>query len=118
MILIGRGAPWSRTVNNEYRTVNHCLELLKSCDLPRPVKLRVELQLIQLKRLLINETVSVGDDNWQALLAHMRTLKESAPEEEELVSVMGEIKSLITGLNGAVESPCPGESRGEQGVAI
>lgn len=95
-------------MNDEFRAINHCLQLLKSCDIPRLLKLQVELQLIQIKTLLINDTLTSSDTTFQQLLTHMRALEENAAHDDNLVNVMGEIKTLLSGLDGAAA----GDGRG------
>ena len=42
-------------MDNQYRIINQCLQLLKQSEMPTIKKLRVEIQLIQMKRLLLKK---------------------------------------------------------------
>ena len=44
-------------MDHQYSIINQCLQLLKQSDMPTIKKLRVEIQLIQMKRLLLNEAI-------------------------------------------------------------
>lgn len=60
---------------DEYTRINQCIELLKGSNLSTIKKLRIEIQLIQLKRHLLNDdfhvTVSFGKVTLAEVLAEM-----------------------------------------------
>lgn len=47
-------------MNSRYNLINDCLEVLRQCDIPAIPKLRLEVQLFQIKLLLLGDQVG-GD---------------------------------------------------------
>jgi hypothetical protein len=47
-------------MNSRYRLINDCLQVLRQCDLASRQKLRLEVELFQVKLLLLSDEVS-GD---------------------------------------------------------
>lgn len=91
----------------QYRAVNTCLNLLKQCDIPKKVKLHVELQLMQIKRLLLDDGIprpltphSPESDIFDTLVTDMKALKDETMETDCLVNVIGDIRCVLAGLGG------------------
>jgi len=70
----------------QYRIVNECLPLLKQAEIPSIKKLRIEIQLIQLKRLLLHE----GGPDWYC-------------DEDTLSDVLCDLRKIRDG-EGAVDA--------------
>jgi hypothetical protein len=94
-------------MDQQYSVINQCLQLLKRCDLPTIKKLRVEIQLIQLKRLLLNDTISSeillssgGDEMFQGLLCQMRTISSGNDKADALSELMNQLSGMLTLLGG------------------
>lgn len=86
----------------QYSIINQCLQLLKQSDMPTIKKLRVEIQLIQMKRLLLNEAIpkeaengTCGEDEFEGLLTQMRRICGGNYEGEALSSLMDRIGGML-----------------------
>ena len=93
-------------MDHQYRIVNQCLELLKQSEMPTIKKLRVEIQLIQMKRLLLNDTLpyevkcgSCGEDVFEGLLNQMRGICGGKCDGEALSKLMERIGGMLTVLD-------------------
>ena len=94
-------------MDHQYSIVNQCLQLLKQSDMPTIKKLRVEILLIQMKRLLLNDEVpeevmcrSCGDDVFEGLLCQMRGICGENCEGEALADLMNNIGGMLNALSG------------------
>lgn len=94
-------------MDQQYTIVNQCLQLLKQSDMPTIKRLRVEIQLIQMKRLLLNDAIpndvkcgSCGKDVFEALLSQMRRICSESYEGEALSDLMDRIGGMLTVLGG------------------
>jgi hypothetical protein len=94
-------------MEHQYSIINQCLQLLKQSDMPTIKRLRVEIQLIQMKRLLLNEDIShelksgpCGRDVFEALLNQMRNLCGEGSERDLLPDLMERIGGMLTVLGG------------------
>lgn len=94
-------------MDQQYSVINQCLQLLKRCDLPTIKKLRVEIQLIQLKRLLLNEAISSeillssgGEEMFQGLLYQMQTINSGSAKADALAELMNQLSGMLTLLDG------------------
>ena len=94
-------------MDHQYSIINQCLQLLKQSDMPTIKKLRVEIQLIQMKRLLLNDNLtndfvrrSCGDDVFEGLLSQMRRICGGGYEGEALSDLMERIGGMLTVLGG------------------
>jgi len=94
-------------MDQQYGVINQCLQLLKRSDLPTIKKLRVEIQLIQLKRLLLNDAISseimlssCGNDMFEGLLCQMRTISSGSAKADALSELMNQISGMLTLLGG------------------
>jgi len=92
-------------MDNQYRIVNQCLQLLKQSDLPTIKKLRVEIQLIQMKRLLLNDGISkevrngsCGDDVFVGLLCEMQKICDGNADGEVLAELMDRMAGMLSVL--------------------
>ncbi|GFO54650.1 hypothetical protein GMSM_16570 [Geomonas sp. Red276] len=91
----------------QYSIINQCLQLLKQSDMPTIKKLRVEIQLIQMKRLLLNEAIPkeaesgvCSEDKFEGLLSQMRRICGGNYEGEALTSLMDRIGDMLMVLGG------------------
>jgi len=90
-------------MDNQYRIINQCLQLLKHSDMPTIKKLRVEIQLIQMKRLLLNDALpaevrlgSCGEDVFEGLLQQMRGICSTGYDSEALRDLMDRIGGMLS----------------------
>ena len=91
----------------KYSILNQCLQVLKQSDMPTIKKLRVELLLIQIKRILLNDDLSnknksgcCGEGMFEGLLNQMRGICGGNYEGSclsELMDRMGGMLSTLTG---------------------
>jgi hypothetical protein len=98
-------------MDNQYRIINQCLQLLKQSEMPTIKKLRVEIQLIQMKRLLLNDALpievkcgSCGEDVFEGLLSQMRCICGGTSDGEALTDLMERIGGMLSSL-GAEHAP-------------
>jgi len=89
-------------MDNQYRIINQCLQLLKQSEMPTIKKLRVEIQLIQMKRLLLNDALpnevkcgSCGEDVFEGLLSQMRGVCSGGCDGEGLTLLMERIGAML-----------------------
>lgn len=89
-----------------YSIVNQCMQLLKQSDLPTIKKLRVEILLIQLKRLLLDDELSLepksgpcGEEAFEALLAQMRGICGTECEGEMINELMDQMGGFVSELS-------------------
>lgn len=94
-------------MEHQYSIINQCLQLLKQSDLPTIKKLRVEIQLIQMKRLLLNDALtselmsdSCGEEVFEGLLNQMRRICRGSAEADALAELMKSIGGMLTVLGG------------------
>ncbi|HBA86735.1 MAG TPA: hypothetical protein DCZ75_01770 [Geobacter sp.] len=94
-------------MDHQYSIINQCLQLLKQSDMPTIKKLRVEIQLIQMKRLLLNDNLSsemmrgcCGEDVFEGLLGQMRRICGGGYEGEALTDLMERIGGMLNILGG------------------
>ena len=94
-------------MDQHYSIINQCLQLLKQSDIPTIKKLRVEIQLIQMKRLLLNDAMSkevmnrtCGEEVFDRLLAQMRVIARGNAEPEDLTELMKCIAGMLSVLGG------------------
>ncbi|HBG04189.1 MAG: hypothetical protein A2075_15970 [Geobacteraceae bacterium GWC2_58_44] len=99
-------------MEHQYSIINQCLQLLKQSDMPTIKKLRVEIQLIQMKRLLLNDAISEemvcgssGEDVFEGLLCHMRKICRGNVEADALADLMNRIGGMLNVLGGDQASP-------------
>jgi hypothetical protein len=99
-------------MDNQYRIINQCLQLLKQSDMPTIKKLRVEIQLIQMKRLLLNDALpnevkcgSCGEEVFEGLLSQMRGICGGTNNTEELGELMERIGGMLAILGS--DHPLP-----------
>lgn len=94
-------------MDQQYSIINQCLQLLKQSDMPTIKKLRVEIQLIQMKRLLLNDALtndvvrgSCGEDVFEGLLSQMRRICGEGHHGDALTDLMERIGGMLTVLGG------------------
>jgi hypothetical protein len=94
-------------MDQQYSIINQCLQLLKQSDLPTIKKLRVEIQLIQMKRLLLNDAMineikcgSCGEEMFEGLLSQMRGICSGSCEGDALTDLMDRIGGMLSVLGG------------------
>lgn len=94
-------------MEHHYSIINQCLQLLKQSDLPTIKKLRVEIQLIQMKRLLLNDALtaemmsdSCGEEVFEGLLNQMRRISRGSAEGDALADLMKRIGGALNALGG------------------
>lgn len=94
-------------MDQHYSIINQCLQLLKQSDIPTIKKLRVEIQLIQMKRLLLNDAMpkevinrTCGEEVFERLLAQMRKIAKGNAEPEDLTELMKCIAAMLSVLGG------------------
>ena len=78
-----------------YGILNGCLEILKNSSLPAVIKLKLEVQLIQIKRILLNDQVK-HPVSWVASCEQVFTdLQESIQTVCNSAETDGEAESLL-----------------------
>ena len=94
-------------MNREYSITNQCLQLLKQSNLPTIMRLRVEIRLIQMKKLLLNDALTYevksedsGEDVFEGLLGHMRRICGGNSEGDALAALMERLGGMLTYLDG------------------
>src|SRR5512146_2030408 len=95
-------------MDHQYSIINQCLQLLKQSDIPTVKKLRVEIQLIQMKRLLLNDSIlreikngPGSDELFQGLLNQMQRICCCGSSEGDAVTdLMERIRTMLTTLGG------------------
>lgn len=99
-------------MDTQYRIINQCLQLLKQSEIPTIKKLRVEIQLIQMKRLLLNDSLpnevkcgSCGEEVFEGLLHQMRGICSGSCDGEALTQLMDRIGGMLTILGADQASP-------------
>lgn len=99
-------------MDNQYRIINQCLHLLKQSEMPTIKKLRVEIQLIQMKRLLLNDALpneikcgSCGEDVFEGLLNQMRGICGGRCDGESLGELMDRISGILSILGTEQAAP-------------
>ena len=98
-------------MDQHYSIINQCLQLLKQSDMPTIKKLRVEIQLIQMKRLLLNDALSTeimygscGEEVFEGLLNQMRHICKGNVEADALADLMKRIGGMLALLGGDQQS--------------
>ena len=98
-------------MDRQYSIINQCLTLLRQSEMPTIKKLRVEIQLIQMKRLLLNDALtnevkcgSCGEDVFEGLLSQMRGICGGTSDGEALAQLMDRIGGMLAAL-GSEQSP-------------
>jgi hypothetical protein len=99
-------------MDNQYRIINQCLQLLKQSEMPTIKKLRVEIQLIQMKRLLLNDALpaevkcgSCGEDVFEGLLSQMRGICAGSNDGDALADLMKRIGGMLAVLGSDHSTP-------------
>ncbi|GFO61444.1 hypothetical protein GMST_37690 [Geomonas silvestris] len=99
-------------MDNQYRIINQCLQLLKQSEMPTIKKLRVEIQLIQMKRLLLNDALpsevrsgSCGEEVFEGLLHQMKGICCGGYDGEALSELMERISGMLSILGSEQASP-------------
>jgi len=82
----------------QYRIVNECLPLLKQTEIPNIKKLRIEIQLMQLKRLLLhadNPDGCCNQDTLSALLCDLRKIRDGGCGVDAVSDVTKRLGGII-----------------------
>lgn len=81
----------------QYSLVNQCLALLKQADMQPIKKLRIEIQLIQMKRLLLNEDALVEscEDTLLEVLSDIGRIRKGEHDQDIVGSLMGRLGHLL-----------------------
>jgi len=100
------------TMDKQYHIINQCLALLKQSGMPTIKKLRVEIQLIQMKRLLLNDALptevrcgSCGEEVFEGLLNQMHGVCCGSCDGDALSQLMDRIGDMLTILGSEHPSP-------------
>jgi hypothetical protein len=109
---VSKANRWEDAMDYQYIIVNQCLQLLKQSNLPTIKKLRVEIQLIQMKRLLLEDDDlpgkvmygSYGDSPFDGLLSQMGKICGGNYEGETLTDLMERMSGMLTVLGGQSNS--------------
>lgn len=85
----------------QYLMVNECLQLLKQSEIPSIKKLRIEIQLIQLKRLLLHEDHPdwcCNLDTLSEVLCDLKKIRAREGEADAVSDVMKRLGGIIDGF--------------------
>ena len=92
-------------MDSQYSIINQCLHLLKQSNIPTINRLRVEIQLIQMKRLLLNDAADpggsctfCGEEPFRDLLSDMRRVCGGGCEGEALAELTERINGMLAML--------------------
>ncbi|HBA87233.1 MAG TPA: hypothetical protein DCZ75_04370 [Geobacter sp.] len=90
-------------MNPQYSTVNQCLQLLNQSDIPLTNKRRVELRLIQMKRLLLNDQSETKfelsiNDMFYEVHCKMQKICNRGCNEDMLCELMLRLDGLLSQL--------------------
>jgi hypothetical protein len=92
-------------MGHRYSIVSQCMQLLKKSQMPTIKKLRVEILLIQLKRLLLDYDLDkepkigpCGEDAFEELLNQMHSICSEDYESEKISELMAKMGSVVTEL--------------------
>lgn len=98
-------------MDKQYSIINQCLQLLKQSDMPTIKKLRVEIQLIQMKRLLLNDDIMSeitcgfgGEEMFEGLLGQMRRICGGGGEGYDVTDLMNRLGGMLSALGAAQAS--------------
>lgn len=88
-------------MTSQYFIVNECLALLKQADMPSIKKLRIEIQLIQMKRLLLRDDFPAEscEETLREVLIDIRKIRKGEHNSDTFSSLMGRM-GLILNLPG------------------
>ena len=81
----------------QYSIVNECLVLLKEVDMQPIKKLRIEIQLMQMKRLLLDENFPVEScgDTLREVLSDIRKIRKGEHDTDTVGSLMGRMGRIM-----------------------
>jgi len=85
----------------QYRIVNECLPLLKQAEIPSIKKLRIEIQLIQLKRLLLHESGpdwSCDQETLSEVLSDLRKIRDGECGVDAVSDLTKRLGGIIEGF--------------------
>jgi hypothetical protein len=92
-------------MEHEYSVINECLCVLKQSNLPTLNKLRLEIQLYQVKTLLLKDAISkelkcgtCGEGVFEGLLCQMRRICDGSSEVDALADLTEHIRGVLTVL--------------------
>ncbi len=96
-------------MDQQYAIVNHCLQLTKQSDIPTRAKLRVEISLLQMKRLLLDDTLpqearhgACCVSEFEDLLCHMRRIYGRDYQDGNVEEILDRIDALLITLVGNI----------------
>jgi hypothetical protein len=96
-------------MNKYYSTTKRCLEMLRKSSLQPVKKLRIELQLIEIKRLLLEETVVCElckDEAFEDLFLWMERICEGDCNRDVTAEFMEWLGSVMNMLAAASPACC------------
>lgn len=91
-------------MNQQYRAINHCIQLLRQSKVPELKKQQVEFQMVQLKRLLQEELpdeVTSGPgrvDVFDSLVVEMGRISRGEGKQnamDDLLSRLGDLRASV-----------------------
>jgi hypothetical protein len=92
-------------MDNKYSIVNECLNLLKQSGMATIKRLRLEIQLYQIKRLLLRDLTSdelkggaCGEDVFEDLLCQMRRICGGGCDAGALADLTDHLSGMLTVL--------------------
>lgn len=95
----------------QYRIINQCLQLLNQSEIPDLYQLRVEIQLIQLKRLLLDEHRPVwacSEETLHEVLCEFRKIRDgecAVDAVSDLIKRLGSIIAEFSTCESLIELP-------------
>ncbi|MBJ6727128.1 hypothetical protein [Geomesophilobacter sediminis] len=99
----------------QYRILTDCLYLLKNSHLPVMDKLRLEVQLIQAKRLLLNdevgnkvEGVASSESEFGDLYRRIQEICAPQPELGQTANLLQQLTDMTEQLKGHLDMPLSG----------
>ena len=94
-------------MDEQYKLTNQCLLLLNQSEMPNIEKLPIEIQLIKIKRLLLNDALPsdiksgrCGQKAFEELLCQIRGVCSGTGEEDSFLQLNEQIGLLLNALGG------------------
>lgn len=103
-------------MDSRYRLIDDCLKELRHCEIPAIPKLRLEVQLFQIKLLLLRDEVSrdtkvryCSESVLQKLHRQMAGLRDGDVDGVAIAAVSRRLQQLALDLSEAVQPPAKEE---------
>ena len=93
-------------MDRQYCAINECLRLVRESHLPTCKRLRAEIRLIQIKRLLLNDSIShsirsdaFSEGVFEDLLSSIRTTCSRDGDHDDLTGLIDDVGTMLATLD-------------------